>query len=331
LGDLNLEGFDAAHMDDLGGIPYEFLAAHMDFLAENEVSDGGEDTVGGDSEDEGYFKGKGTRDPGTPEFITGARVVYIGQGGDEIHLGYVVEVHVDGGGGSLYYTVNLEGIGEKQTEGHRLFPVASDSQEKLSPPDPPKAPSNTTSKSSQSKKDRKAEKSYLKQMSELAKNVQQQRLENNKLEKLFSDSKKKSLHISLALSQKQENVHVDPWDRFVATEVTGSYYAVSRGGSFYSLGIYADVKMFVMEVNGMVGDLFKVCESYSEARLCLEEHFTKGNYDPTGYRFERNSFLVTRGGVSPPSHTTRNEEKRPFQGHHVRWGRVKCDEIPFER
>jgi hypothetical protein len=64
LGDLNLEGLDATNMDDLGGVTDEILAAQMKILAENEVSDSGEDTMGGDSEDEVYFQGKGTHTPG---------------------------------------------------------------------------------------------------------------------------------------------------------------------------------------------------------------------------------------------------------------------------
>jgi hypothetical protein len=41
----------------------------------------------------------------------------------------------------------------------------------------------------------------------------------------------------------------------LATEVTGSYYAVARGNDFGSFGIYADVKKFLMEVDGVVGAL----------------------------------------------------------------------------
>jgi hypothetical protein len=52
LVDLKLEGLDAAQMDDLGGVTDEILAAQMEILAENEVSDSGEDTVGEYSEDE---------------------------------------------------------------------------------------------------------------------------------------------------------------------------------------------------------------------------------------------------------------------------------------
>jgi hypothetical protein len=65
----------------------------MEILAENEVSDSGEDTVGEDSEDEDSFSGKGTHNHVAPEFKAGARVVYLGQEGDEMCLGYVVAVH----------------------------------------------------------------------------------------------------------------------------------------------------------------------------------------------------------------------------------------------
>jgi hypothetical protein len=52
FGDLKLEGLDAAQMNDLGGVTDEILAAQMEILAENEVFDSGEDTVGEDLEDE---------------------------------------------------------------------------------------------------------------------------------------------------------------------------------------------------------------------------------------------------------------------------------------
>jgi hypothetical protein len=47
-------------------------------------------------------------------------------------------------------------------------------------------------------------------MSEMAKIMQQQRLENRKLEKLFSDAKRQSLQLSEALNQQQENPPADP-------------------------------------------------------------------------------------------------------------------------
>jgi hypothetical protein len=49
-------------------------------------------------------------------------------------------------------------------------------------------PFHSLSRVSQAKKDKKEKKEYLKHMSELAKIFQQQPFENNKLEKLFSDS-----------------------------------------------------------------------------------------------------------------------------------------------
>jgi hypothetical protein len=133
--DLKLEGLDATQMDDVGGVTDEILAAQMEILAENEVSDSGEETVGGDSEDEESFSGRGTHNPAAPEFKAGARIVYFGQEGDEMILSYVVKVHGDGKGGPTFYAANLEGFGENQVEGHRLFPVAAqDDQPHLCPP-----------------------------------------------------------------------------------------------------------------------------------------------------------------------------------------------------
>jgi hypothetical protein len=64
--DLKLEGLDEAQMDDLGGVTYETLAAQMEIIDQNKVSDSGEDTVGEDSEDEESFSGRGTNTPAAP-------------------------------------------------------------------------------------------------------------------------------------------------------------------------------------------------------------------------------------------------------------------------
>jgi hypothetical protein len=106
-------------------------------------------------------------------------------------------------------------------------------------------PSHSSSRVSQAKKDKNEKKEYLKQTSELAKIAPQQHLENKKLEKLLSYSKRQSLQLYLALSQQQESPHADPWEKNVASEVTGSYYAVARGKGFDSFGIYADVNKFL--------------------------------------------------------------------------------------
>jgi hypothetical protein len=120
-----LEGLDAAQMDDLGGVTDEIIAAQREIIAENEISDSGEETVGEDSEDEESFSGRGTHNPAAPEFKAGAIIVYLGQEGDEMLLGYVVAVHGDGKGGPPFYIAYLEGLGGKQVKGQRLFPVAA--------------------------------------------------------------------------------------------------------------------------------------------------------------------------------------------------------------
>jgi hypothetical protein len=112
-------------MDDLGRVTDEILAAQMEILAENEVSDSGEETVGDDLEDEDSFPGRGTHNPAASEFKAGAIIVYLGQEGDEIILGYVVTVHGDGKGCPPFYTAYLEGFAGIKVEGHRIFPVAA--------------------------------------------------------------------------------------------------------------------------------------------------------------------------------------------------------------
>jgi hypothetical protein len=112
FGDLKVEGIDSAQMNDLGGVMDEIIAVQMENLAENEVSDSGEDTVGEDSDDEESFSGKGTHNPAEPEFKAGARIVYLGQEGDKIRLGYVVAIHGDRKGGPPFYKAYLEGLGE---------------------------------------------------------------------------------------------------------------------------------------------------------------------------------------------------------------------------
>jgi hypothetical protein len=101
----------------------------MEILAEHEVSDSGEDTVGEDSEDEESFSGRGTYNPVAPEFKAGARAVYIGQECDEMRLVYVVAVHGDRKGRPPFYTAYLKGLGEKQAEGQRLFTVAAQEEQ----------------------------------------------------------------------------------------------------------------------------------------------------------------------------------------------------------
>jgi hypothetical protein len=199
--DLKLEGLDATQIYDLGGVTDEILASQMEILAENEVSDSGEETVGNNSEDEESFSGRATRNPTAPEFKAGARIVYLGQEGDEIILGCVVSVHGDGKGGPTFYTAYLEGFGEKQVEVHDCFLWLL---KMISPPFSSPVPPPPSSRASQARKDKKEKKEYLKQMSEMAKIVQQQRLENKKLEKNSQILKDRlSSFLKLSVSNKR--------------------------------------------------------------------------------------------------------------------------------
>jgi hypothetical protein len=87
-----------------------------------------------------------------PEFKAEARVVYLGQEGDDMHLGYAVAVHGDGKGGPTFYIAYLEGLGEKQVEVHRIFLVAD--QEDQLPPVPVPVSSHSSSRASQAKRDK---------------------------------------------------------------------------------------------------------------------------------------------------------------------------------
>jgi hypothetical protein len=142
----------------------------------------------------------------------------------------------------------------------------------------------------------------------MAKIMQQQHLENKKLEKLFSDAQKQSLQLSEALSQQQENPPAYPWDKFVTSEVTGYYYAVAQGRRFDSFGMYADMNKFLLEVNGVVGSLFKVCESYSEAHIYLKEHFVQDQPVPSNVASTDSLPSFTKVASFSPSVTP--EEKR---------------------
>jgi hypothetical protein len=135
--------------------------------------------VGEDSEDEEPFSGRGTHNPTAPEFKAGARILYIGQEVDEMLLGYVIAFNGDGKGGPPFYTAYIEGLGGKQVEGQRLFYVAA--KDDQPPPVSAQVPSHYSSRASQARKDKKEKKGFLKQMSEMAKIVQQQHLENKKI------------------------------------------------------------------------------------------------------------------------------------------------------
>jgi hypothetical protein len=152
FGDLDLEGLGAAQMNDLGGVTHEILAAPMEILAENEVSDSGEDTMGEDSEDDESVSGKGTHNPAAPELKSGSRIVCLGQEGDEMRLGYVVAVHGDGKGGPPFYTAYLEGLGKNRLKDSECFQWLL---QMISPPVSAPVPSHSSSRASQYRKEKK--------------------------------------------------------------------------------------------------------------------------------------------------------------------------------
>jgi hypothetical protein len=95
----------------------------------------------------------------------------------------------------------LEGFGENRLKDSAFSLLLLKRSRCLPVPVP--VPSHSSSRTSQAKKYRQAKTEYLEHMSELANIVQQQRLKNKNLEKLFSDGKIKSLQLYLALSQQQ--------------------------------------------------------------------------------------------------------------------------------
>jgi hypothetical protein len=135
-------------MDDLGGVTDKKVAAQMESLAENEVSDSGEDIIGEDSDYEESFYGRVAHNPVAPEFKAGARVAYLGQEGGEMHVQYIVAVHLP-----PFYTAYLEGLGEKRGEGQRRVSVAD--QEDTPPPVSIPVSSHSFSRVSQAKKEKK--------------------------------------------------------------------------------------------------------------------------------------------------------------------------------
>jgi hypothetical protein len=88
-------------------------------------------------------------------------------------------------------------------------------------------------------------------------------------------------------------------DKLVTSEVTGAYFAVARERRFDSFGIYADVNKFLLEVNGVLRSLFKVC-AYSEAHLYLKEHFIKDHPTPLNVAATDSPPSFTEVGSSSP-------------------------------
>jgi hypothetical protein len=137
-------------------------------------------------------------------------------------------------------------------------------------------------------------------MSEIAKIIQQQRLENKNLD--FFQIPRDRLSDCLKLSVKNKRTLL--LTRGINVSHQKSLDLIIRSLKEEDLtvfGIYAGVNKFLFEVNRVVGSLFKVWESYSEAHLYLKENFVKEHPAPLNVAVTNShtSFLP-----SPP------EEKR---------------------
>jgi hypothetical protein len=62
----------------------------------------------------------------------------------------------------------------------------------------------------------------------------------------------------------------DPWDKFALSEIKDQYYAVAVGRNENIFGIYADVRKFKEEIEGLLTSLYESCESYAHAHKYLE-------------------------------------------------------------
>jgi hypothetical protein len=89
-----------------------------------------------------------------------------------------------------------------------------------------------------------------------------------------------------------------------------SLYLIKRSPKEEDLTVlgYADVSKILSEVNGVVGLLFKVCESYYEAHLYLKEHFRKDHPIPLNVAAADSPFSFPEVGSSSPPFPP--EEKR---------------------
>jgi hypothetical protein len=64
----------------------------------------------------------------------------------------------------------------------------------------------------------------------------------------------------------------DPWDEFTSDEINGQYFSVAVGRNEHSLGIYADLTRFKLEIEGYPTSFYQSCDSYTEAHHYLESY-----------------------------------------------------------
>jgi hypothetical protein len=68
------------------------------------------------------------------------------------------------------------------------------------------------------------------------------------------------------------NEKCDPWDKFTSDEIKGQYFAVAVGRNEHSVGVYADLTRFKLEIEGHPTSLYQTCDSYIEAHHYLETY-----------------------------------------------------------
>jgi hypothetical protein len=73
------------------------------------------------------------------------------------------------------------------------------------------------------------------------------------------------------------------------------------------------VNKFLLEVNGVVGSMFKVCESYSEAHLYLKEHFVQDHPAPSNVASTDSPPSFTEVASSSPSVHPREKRSDIFK------------------
>jgi hypothetical protein len=71
----------------------------------------------------------------------------------------------------------------------------------------------------------------------------------------------------------------NPWDNFLVSEIHDHYYAVSFGKNHNSFGIYADVKRFEKEIEGVSGCIYESCDSYDQAQKYVEDYLHQQKED----------------------------------------------------
>jgi viroplasmin and RNaseH domain-containing protein len=66
---------------------------------------------------------------------------------------------------------------------------------------------------------------------------------------------------------------------FLVGEINHYYYAVAVGKNHNIVGIYADVKKFKKEIEGVAGSIYESCGSYDQAHKKMEDYLHQQKED----------------------------------------------------